>query len=238
MDYAPTLTPAELFEAVWHAEFEPLIAEKRRRVEETITEGMLDISLTLCGESVRQMTPHDMLHLDAMGNVFIGGSADGMVHFVDCAGFIWQLHTANNQTNSIANLYRRERLIRRLARRDLNPMIKEILGYVDRMLMESASSRPPEDSAPESVLKRHEPKTHFLAPLIVAVAADIGHLDPMSGQLLAQTPLPRLKQYQRAAQESKGEGKVYTEIDGLRNRCIERVNQIAAEHRAAASASA
>lgn len=237
MNYAPTLTAAELYEEVWRAEFEPLIAEKRRRIEETITEGMLDVALTLCGENVRQMTPHDMLHLDAMGNVFIAGSPDGVVHFIDCAGLIWQLHTANNHTNSIANLYRRDRLIRRLSRLELNPMVTEIMAYVDRMLMQSAPTRSPEaHGETKSVLAQNDPKTHFLAPLIVEVAAEIGHIDPMSGLLLAHTPLPRLKQYQRAAIESKGEGKVYTETDGLRNRCIERTAQIIAERAAAAAA--
>lgn len=225
------------FDEVWQREFEPQAVAIRQRAVEHRTEAMLDVALTLCGEEVRQMTPHDMLHLDALGNPFIAGSPDGTVHFVDCVGFIWELHTANNHTNSVRNLWRRQRLVRRLAQQPLGAVVDAIIAFVDRMmLVESRPARPSaEDPNGDRVLRAQEPKTHFLAQLIASVAAEIGHIDPMSGQILAHTPIPRLKQYQMAADENKGGAKHYTEIDSLRNRCIERLNQLHAEERAASA---
>jgi hypothetical protein len=93
----------------------------------------------------------------------------------------------------------------------------------------SADSSAPSEAATNAFAP--ESKTYFLAPLLVEVASDIGHLDPMSGQLLAHTPLPRLLQYRREIQEKTDPQKTYTETDSLRNRCMDRVNQLNAAAR-------
>lgn len=169
------------------------------------------------------MTPADMLHLDALDNPFIAGSPDGTVSLVDCAAFLWQLAVENSQTNSLANLWRRRRFVQRVSRREVEPMVHEITDFVDRMLMHEPVANP-EPAKPNALAR--EPRTYFLAPLLVNLAGDIGHLDPMSGQLLAFTPLPRLMQYLRAVEDKKGGERTYTEFDSARNRCMDRVNQI------------
>lgn len=217
------------FDEIWQKEFAPLLAAKRRKLAEHRTEAMLDVALTLCGEEVRQMSPHDMLHLDALGNPFICGSENGEVHFIDCVGFLWQLHVENNHTAGTLNLWRRAKMVRRVAALPLGEVIDALLAYVDRMLLDSGGGKDDRSRDPsgDSALRIREDKTHFLAPLLVEIAGEIGHIDPMSGLLLAQTPLPRLKQYQLAALERKETAaKVYTEIDSLHNRCMERVNQL------------
>jgi hypothetical protein len=218
------------FESVWSAEFAPQVAAARRVRSEQLTEAFLDVPLTVAGEELRQMTPADLLHLDALGNPFVAGSPDQTLHFLDVAGFLWQLHTTNDHTATLGNLWRRTRLLRRLAARDLRPAAEAISAYVDRMLLDPSSPAPaPADRAAE--IFAPDPRSHFLAPLLVAVASDIGHLDPMSGQLLAHTPLPRLLQYRREIQEKTDPQKTYTETDSLRNRCMDRVNQLNAAAR-------
>lgn len=221
MDYTPIT-----FEEIWEKDFAPHVASQRQRDNDARTEAMSDATLTLCGEPVRQMTPADMLQLDTLENPFIAGSADGALHFIDCAAVVWEVHRQNDHSPSLANLWRRGRVVSRLAGRSVPAMAEEITAYIDRMLLDPGKPKPTERLPDQPSAINEEPKTHFLAPLIVNVATDIGHIDPMSGELLAHTPLPRLLQYQRAALQQKGEGKTYTEIDSLRNRCVDRMNQI------------
>jgi hypothetical protein len=196
------------------------------------TDALLDHPIMLCGEPVRQMWAEDMLTLDALENPFISGSSDG-VALIDCAAFIWQLAEENDHTASLWNLWRRGRFIRRIARLDLEETCKAIVAYVDRMLMEEKDPKlpAPEEKKPDTFAK--PPRTHFLVPLLVNLAGDIGHQDPMSGRLLAHTPLPRLIQYSRAIDEKKGGPKSYGEIDSLRNQCMDKVNQLIAAARSA-----
>jgi hypothetical protein len=216
------------FEAVWAEEFAPQVAAARRRHTEALTEAFLEVSLTLGGEEVRQMSPADLLHLDALGNPFVAGSPDGELQFIDAAGFIWGLAEANDHTATLANLWRRHRCLRRLAGRELHALAVEIKAYLDRMLLDPS---PASSAVPTSDIFAPDSRTHFIAPLLVAVASDIGHLDPMTGRLLAHTPLPRLLQYQREILARTQPEKVYTETDSLRNRCMDRVNQLNAAAR-------
>jgi hypothetical protein len=225
MSYDTTLPADQLFEAVWRDEFEPVVREKRRVLGERRTEAFLDVTLTLCGEEVRQMSTLDMLQLDALGNPFIAGSPDGSLYEIDVAGFIWELSAQNDHTSSLRNLWRRARLVRRLESLPLSAKVKEVSAFVDRMMLDPAKPKP--DDTKSTALK-DEPKTHFLAPLITEVASHLGHIDPMSGELLAHIPLPRLLQYRDCYRDSQGE-KTYDDINSLRNRCIERTAQIIAE---------
>jgi hypothetical protein len=229
MSFDSTLPAQDLFDAVWQKEFEPAVREKRRALSERRTEAFLDVTLTLCGEEVRQMSVLDMLHLDALGNPFIAGSPDGTVQFIDAAGFVWQLAAENDQTNSLRNLFRRARFLRRLSKRPLGALVPEISGFVDRMLLDPA--KPQQEDAQQSAALKESPKTHFLAPLITEVASHLGHIDPMSGRLLAHIPLPRLLQYRDCYRDSQGE-KTYDEISSLRNRCIERCAQLRSQAQA------
>ena len=233
MSYDSTLPADQLFEAVWQREFEPAVREKRRALGERRTEAFLDVTLTLCGEEVRQMSALDMLQLDALGNPFIAGSVDGSLQFIDVAGFIWQIAAANDHTPSLRNLFRRARLCRRLARQPLRALASEVSAFVDRMLLDPSPAKPADPGAATSSAFKDEAKTHFLAPLITEVSSHMGHVDPMSGQLLAHIPLPRLLQYRDCYRDSQGE-KSYDEISSLRNRCIERVSQIRSDSRGAA----
>ena len=223
---------AATFESVWAQEFAPQVAATRRFQTERRTEAFLDITLTVCGEELRQMTPADLLHLDALENPYVCGAPLADITALDSAAFLWQLAALNDHTPSFANLCRRTRFLRRLATTPADTQLTAILDYTRRIFAdfpgssESSSSPDPAGDAfaPES-------KTYFLAPLLVEVASDIGHLDPMSGQLLAHTPLPRLAQYQRSLRERTSTEKDYTEIDSLRNRCMDRVNQLNAAAR-------
>lgn len=225
MSYASTLSPEELFHAVWREEFEPVIAEKRRLRTEQQTEAFLDTTLTLCGEEVRQMTPSDLLTLDALGNPYVAG---GETEFSDGLALIWELSPLNNHTASFSNLWRRARLRHRLECVPLPVLHAEVVAYVARMFASSVDDSYRADDSNAEAAFAPELKTHFLSPLLVGLCATMGPTDPLSGELLAHVPLPRLLQYKATMAESAGE-KQYNETDSLRNRCIERTSQIMAE---------
>ena len=220
------LSPTRLYtvDEVWAAEFAPRHEAARRRREEERTESFLDVELTLAGEPVRQLTASDMLLLDAMANPFISGSPDGTVSWLDCAGFIWQLHPRNTHTASVFNLWRRHRVLKRLARRRADELAPLIVAYVDRMLGASSDQSPPDGTG----ISAHEPRTYFLAPLLMNVAADIGHVDPLSGRLLAHIPVLRLIQYGRAICDAKAPRQSDTDeaLISERTRCAQRTNEL------------
>lgn len=222
MNYSPTLAADQLFDAVWREEFLPLIAEKRRVRTEQQTEAFLDTTLTLCGVEVRQMTPSDLLLLDALDNPFVCGGETG---FVDALAVIWQLAADNDHTSSWCNLWRRARARHRLEVLPYPEIHEAVVGFVARMFLASPDEfyRAAEPGTGDAFAP--ELKTHFLSPLLVGLCSTIGPTDPMSGELLADTPLPRLFQYQATNAQSAGE-KQYNETDSLRNRCLERTAQI------------
>ena len=229
---APPLAPVT-FEEVWQREFAPQVAAQRRATTERRTEAFLEITHTVCGEELRQMTPADLLHLDALENPYVCGAPLAEITPLDSAALLWQLAALNTHEATLANLWRRTRFLRRISRIPHDDQITALLAYVAKMFADfpGADTTPAESPTPTTDAFAPEPPTYFLSGLLVQVASDIGHLDPMSGALLAHTPLPRLAQYQRTIAARTSEEKHYTEIDSLRNRCMDRVNTLNAAAR-------
>lgn len=222
MDYDSTLNAEQLFEAVWHEEFLPMVRERRRVRQEQQTEAFLEVTLAICGEDVRQMTPNDLLILDALDNPFVCGGSTG---FIDALAVVWQLSPQNNHTSSFANLWRRARLRHRLELVPFPELHAAVIAYIARMFASTPDDfYRQQDSRSEAALAP-ELKTHFLSPLLVNLCARMGPTDPLSGELLAHTPLPRLLQYQATGAEAEGE-RQYNETDKLRSQCLERTAQI------------
>jgi hypothetical protein len=228
------------FEQVWAAEFAPQVAAARRVQTERRTEAFLEITHTVCGEELRQMTPADLLHLDALANPYVCGGLINVLTPLDSAALIWQLAAQNTHESTLANLWRRTRLLRRLAKIHHDEQITALLDYVARQFADLPGAEPDSqisdpqisDSSPSSPFAP-EPPTYFLAPLLLRIAAEIGPTDPMTGALLSHTPLARLAQYQRTIDDRHATEKQYTATDSLRNRCMDRVNQLNAAARQA-----
>lgn len=223
------LLPMVSFEQVWRDEFEPMAKAAAQKESELRTEAFLDVPLTLCGEPVRQMTPADLVILDALANPFVAGLENGEAGELDCAGFIWQLHVDNNRTSSLGNLFRRAKLIRRLARLTVAEKCVEIAGYCNRMFLDLRSSDEGEGIGDE--LGNAPPPTYFLAPMLTSLCAEMGHIDPMSGAILADTPIPRLLQYSKSIRRQQSGENEYSQFHSLRSQCLSVVNERNAELR-------
>lgn len=217
------------FDQVWQDEFEPLAKKIAQREAELRTEAFLDVPLSLCGESVRQMTPTDLVMLDALANPFVAGSPNAEAGELDCAGFIWQLHIENDHTAKVGNLFRRAKVIRRLANKTVAEKCVAIAAYCNRMFLDLRSSEGGEKIGDE--IGNSTPPTYFLAPLLTSLCADMGHVDPMSGNILSETPIPRLLQYAKSINRQKTGEKDYGPFDSMRSECLAVVNQRNAELR-------
>jgi len=76
------------FQEIWDSQFAGVAEEITRRETENKTEAFLEVCPLLCGERVRQMTPNDLVMLDALANPFICGSKDGTVSELDAIDLI------------------------------------------------------------------------------------------------------------------------------------------------------
>lgn len=214
------------FDEIWEKEFLPAVRARRQRTGERRSEAFLETPLTVCGEEIRQMNAEDLLMFDGFESPFVvGGDIEPI--FSDLEFFLWQLHTENDHSDGFGNAWRRGRFLRRIRRLDPVEAIAEVREYCARMFADFAGESSREVDRTEAAL-RPEPPTHFLAPLLVSVAREIGHLDPMSGRLLAHIPLPRLVQYRKAAAPDPDES---DDLAALRNQCMDRVNHLNAAAR-------
>lgn len=219
-----TAAPAT-FDEVWAKEFAPVIAARVELEAQARAEAFVDLPRVVCGEPIWLMTPAHLLILDGFENPFVvaGGEPD----VFDRAQFIWELHATNDHTDRLANLWRRERMIRRLSRRALEPDCEEIASYTARIFQDLSSVEHSALITGDSALKA-PPKIYFLSSLLVGAAADVGPIDPMSMKPLSQTPLPRLYQYAKASARMKGDADATGkgELDRMHSECLRRVNDI------------
>lgn len=216
----------ELFAHLWNTEIVPRYNEQAKRDEERRVDAFAETTLTVCGEELRMMTPRDLFVLDACENPLVSG---GLPDESDCARFIWTLHASNDGSGGFVNRFRKGRIFQRImSRPDLAQTVAEIEEYVDRMLLDQSDRE--EEKTPEQIeqakTERKQPNTHFISPLLMNVAADIGHCDPMTGALLGNTPLPRLIQYARDIQKAKGNSSADGDrlVERLRQKCMDMVN--------------
>jgi hypothetical protein len=216
------LNETGLFLALW-PKYEAEVHEKRMLETQHRDEAFVDVPRTVAGEEIRMMTARDFLIFDGLGSPFarignIVADAD------DCFFLLWHLNRENYGTG-IANAFRRGRARARIYARDVAETAGAIDVYLDSVFIDidrKKASQP--EQRPASV--------SFLAELIVEVASAVGAHDPFSGALLADVPIPRLLQYQRAAHRiDNAKANDFTEFDSARSRCLEEVNRILAERR-------
>lgn len=220
--------PNELFGYLWATKYLPAIADRVKLDSQRRAEAFADATVTVCGEELRLMTPRDLLMLDGFESPFV--TYQRLPSPEDCAFFIWQMHARNTRAG-IWNAWRRGRCYERIAvRPDLAEDVAEIEEYCARVFIDVP---PPE--AGNTGKERKPPSIYFLAAMLGDACAAIGPHDPMSGALLADTPIPRLIQYLRNAERKSGNSDAdLTEFDSQKSRCLSEVNEMIAARRGAA----
>ena len=204
---------------LWADKYAARFAEARFQEDEAREAAFFDATHKLCGEPVRAMTPRDMLVLQALGSPLV--YASGQVTAAHVLQFIWAVHQ-ENRGNWFVRLYRRGRMIRRVAheRRSENPIedaIVEISKYISTMFLDAPGG------------SSHESKplgACWLAPAMVRLGKHLGPHDPFSGNSWADVPLPRVWQYLKSisASEAGAKFKDYSPSDRIMSEWIDEVN--------------
>jgi len=228
------LGPNELFHHLWGTKYAPAMAATAQKEAERRADAFADgVTFTVCGEELRLMTPAELLLLDGFENAFVCATEPTID---DLQWLLWTLNVQNSgRRGSWANAWRKGRCYQRVEQRAefFHDDVSEVYQYLDRLWLDEAAGEPAPMEGAKPVRK---PATVYcLAPLLVNVAGAVGHIDPMSGRLLAHTPIPRLLQYQRSAIERKTGEQEASSFDSQRSRCLEEVNNIMAERRRAAA---
>lgn len=221
------LDHSQLFAKLWQEKYQPAINGQLQREAERRAEAFANVPVTVCDEELRLMTPRDLLMLDGLENPFVTNQR--LPAREDVAFFLWTM-SKNNVGHGIRQSWRKGRLYGRILdeNRDLALDIAEIELYCERVFIGIESSAAPKEET--KGLEKKPPQVYFLAPILVRVGAKLGAYDPMDGKLLADTPVPRLLQYQKAidADNPDLQGTEFTEFDSARSRCLEEVNQLIA----------
>jgi len=223
-----TLPPAGLLDYLWQTKYAPEIAAtvslERQRRDESMVDG---VTFSVGPDELRPMTTRDLGILDGFENPFV--CPGPLPDHKDCAFFVWQLHAKNDGTNSLRNRWRKGRVQGRIAAlRDVAPLVAEIEEYCDRIFFDMFTDDTAEKKSSDKAPPRG-PNVHFIASLLTTVATEFGAIDPLSGKLLADIPIPRLLQYTKAIKRQQDGGKDdFSLIDSAKSRCLEEVNQIVA----------
>lgn len=220
-----TANHSELFHFLWQTKYAPMLAQTGELERQWMAESFIDGTYTVCGEELRWMTPRDLCVLDGCESPFV--CHQKIPEAEDVAFFVWHL-SANNTGKGIGNAFRRGRCYGKLVarERDLAMDVAEVEEYCARALVCMPEAKA-NDGHNGNALPPKPIDVHFLAYLMVEIAAVIGPIDPMSGRPLADIPLPRLMQYKSEIERRSGRSADNkTEADVMRSRCLEEVNNI------------
>jgi hypothetical protein len=177
-------------EELWATKYAPLFAEEKAKEDARREEAFLDLPLIVCGESIRAMTPMDLLVLNGVNSPFVCG---GEITREECEYILWFLNTTNSGRNSFGDAWRSGRMIRRLTRVPLSEIADAITAYVESTFQD----------APEKAEGESRPLgLCFIVPMIMRIAQATG----WSRQDIMRTPLAQLFQLlkvQRAWEQGK-----------------------------------
>lgn len=180
---------------LWREEFGPRYAKAKYREDVAREHAFLDhLTHLIAGESVRTLTPRDVVLLHRLGCPLFYPEAELLpAHLLQ---FIWALHV-DNAGSLCRRLYRRARFIRRhrAAGADseaFRALLEDCQRYLQEMYLDapSARSRGACESRPLGIF--------WIAGLLSDLAEKMGAIDPLSGLPLGECPLPRLWQYHKS----------------------------------------
>lgn len=233
-DQLKTLAEGGIFgvlDFLWETRYIPELNAKIAKDSERRADAFSDAPFEVFGESLRQMTPRDLVYLEGMDSPFVAGGPEATAD--DVVFFLWSLNAQNDSAAPIKTAFRRGRFIARVAERIAQFghefAVYEVFEYLDRIFIDL-----PTGDKDDKDKERKPPSVHCVAPLLVDVAGIMGPRDPINGKWLGDTAIPRLIQYRTAASEKAG-GKQFTEMDSARVRCMDEANQIMREYRALAT---
>lgn len=207
---------------LWKEQFAERYAKAKRQEDIWRELAFCDTDRLVCGEPVRPLTPQDIVLLQQLGSPFVYPTLE--VEPAHILQFLWLLHTAN-RGSIFRRYYRRNRFIRRMARRKFGPepyekMLQECRQFLREMYLDAPASRKgDQETKPLGV--------NWVASLMVAVGRVLGPTDPLTGQSLGEAPLPRLLQYHKVirARDEGDKFKDFSPSDAIVSEWMEATNR-------------
>ena len=171
---------------LWATKYAQLWSEERAKEEARREQAFLDLPITVCGEPLRAMTPYDLLLLNGAESPFVCPTEIEPGHV---ALFFWLLHAENDHSDGWRNRRRKRALIRRLAPKAFDEVVKGAREYVEEIFQDA-----PQGGGGAGHEERRPLGTCFIAPLVIGIALETG----WTQHDILGTPLPRLFQYKKA----------------------------------------
>jgi hypothetical protein len=168
-------------EELWATKYAPLFEQARRNEEARREEAFLEVPLTVCGESVRQMTARDLLILNGIESPFVCG---GEVDPLDIVIFLWFLNAKNDQSDSWLNNRRKKMMMRRVAGLPFEATVSECRKYVSDCFQDAPDGGSSSDS-------KRPIGSAIIVPLIIRIAKETG----WDKDQIIKTPLAQLFQF-------------------------------------------
>lgn len=219
----------ELYERLWREKYAALFAAEAAAESTRRAEAFVDVPRHVAGCLLRPITAYDMLLLDGAESPFVCGDPEAASDD-HLALALWRLHAAN--TGSVFWCEVRRRLfVARCRRRwrDAERRLQdhaELLCYFDDAFADAAFPQA-EPADGQAAPDPRTPSTHFLSTLLVAIAAELGPIDPATGAPFIHTPVARLWQYLRDLREREhGRTADHSRSKRLRSECLAEVNTL------------
>lgn len=211
------MTPDQLWAEKYAARFAAMQAEEAR----FRSEAFVALPRLVLGEPIRLMTPADLHIIDGIGNPLVVRPDEALT--VDMLQLLWILHAQNSGRDTWGDNFSRGSFLGRMRHASpflLKPDVDEYLRFV---FLDAPS--------PDGKAAGGRPLgTCFMAPLLVTLAAEIGGVDPLTGQRWSQVPLPVIYQYLKMV-EKRQKGKDFIDrspSDRLLSEYLADLNQHAA----------
>lgn len=192
-------TPSLLWRRHAAAREQALAREARQRSDPFFA----DASPIVCGLPLRLPTPDDLLVLDRLGNALVLGAPRAEIAPAHVDQFLWQLAVDNRP--GLLNAWRLGRFLARRRRvADAERDLLDVLMFLDGVFQDAPQYAPRAEEG--AALRPPSPVgAHFLASLLVPLAAEVGPFDPLDGRPWQAVPLPRIFQYLKVAARRRGD---------------------------------
>lgn len=197
-------------EQLWNDKYAALAETEMAGDAVRRAEDFIEVSRTVCGLELRQLTPRDLLLLDYAKSPFVAGGDIAPAHV---AQFLWQMLERQ------PGWWGERRFFRHCRALGYDTSIAEIKAYVDRHFADAPAAGG-SDGRPLG--------TSFVAPLIVRISAGIPSLTPAA---IMDTPLPQLFQFRKvldaeAASRSGRKLRDQSPVDRLLCECLAECNRL------------
>jgi hypothetical protein len=234
-----TGTIEQIYHQLWAEKYVPRYAAEQQEEQSRRNEDFVDVPRLVAGQMLRPITAWDLFILDGAGSPMVTSAAP-YAKPSELAFFLWY-QRADPKPRFWPSLMR-DRFIYRLKLRyakngtytdQFLADLGACLNFVDATFADNRGGTQLDENG--NPVKRQPPSVCFLASILVTLASEIGPVDPLNGEPLAQIPLGRLWQYQRVLERKHGAKPMLNDSDAMKSECLIEAQRLFAEQAASPS---